>query len=153
MRQWPRKTANALLSDETWSCVRLRIVRIFFRNFSDDIRPWPDPCSARVVFFNEGSSEALDDSGRDDSVLHSPTLSHQTTQMPPRANTISHVCWHRSSTIGIADYHVALQVGSAGILMWPWPYFLNLLFSQYYWFALRVECVYLERISCLYVNV
>ena len=59
-----------------------------------------------------GSSEALDDCHDDMNTPSSPDR-----QMQQRANTTVHVCWHRSTSVGLKDHHVALLVSSIYLII------------------------------------
>jgi len=53
---------------------------------------------------HKGSSEALDDSQDD------PMSPERQSQLQHRANTVMHVCWHRSTSVGVKDHNIAVRV-------------------------------------------
>jgi len=61
---------------------------------------------------SNSSSEALDDSSHEE--LMSP---ERQSQLQHRANTVMHVCWHRSTSVGVKDHYIALQNQLSGYLL------------------------------------
>jgi len=60
-----------------------------------------------LSLFALGSSEALEDSREE---CRSPPSPDRQSVMQHRANTTMHVCWHRSTSIGMKDHCIVFEV-------------------------------------------